>query len=52
MDKFITAIAEDMEAEFEASIIDDEMEEAFCFLTDSKSSYELLDETSDEQEED
>ncbi|MDD3121974.1 MAG: hypothetical protein PHC62_00495 [Candidatus Izemoplasmatales bacterium] len=46
----MTAIAEEMRADFEDSLIDDEMEEAFCFLTGSKSSYELLDECQEEEQ--
>ncbi len=51
MDKFITAIAEDMKADFESSLINDDItEEAFCFLTGSKSSYELLDDNDQKEE--
>lgn len=51
MDMFITAITEDMKANFESSLVDDDStEEAFCFLTNSKSSYELLDEYNQKEE--
>lgn len=52
MDNLIAAIVEDMKADIEADLVDDDLsEEAFCFLTNSKSSYELLDEITQKEEE-
>lgn len=48
MDKFIQIIAEDLVDDIDSSIMDDEMEEAYCFLSETESSYEVLDKCSKE----
>lgn len=48
MDKVIEMIAEDLRVDLESAIVDDDLEEAFCFLTGNQSSYENLDECSKE----
>ena len=48
MDNVIKMIAEDLRDDLESSIVDDDLEEAFCFLSGNKSSYENLDECSKE----
>lgn len=45
MDKFISLITEDLRDDMESSIMDDDLEEAYCFLSGTQSSYEVLDES-------
>lgn len=44
MDSVIKLISEDLRDDIESSIMDDDLEEAFCFLSGNQSSYEALDE--------
>lgn len=43
MDKVIGLIVEDLRDDIESAIMNDDLEEAFCFLSGSQSSYEILD---------
>lgn len=48
MDKVMGLIIEDLRDDIESAIMDDDLEEAFCFLSGSQSSYEILDQCSKE----